>query len=141
MKFLLASFLALAFISCNHSAPDSKTLTIDSTILRVSDNKDIFGNWTMCAISSGGFIYQGNTCKIIHFDYNGKGFVETGALNPERFSWKLSKSNLKIFYNLYSGTTTFPDTNYFASFDQEKGRIILTLRNKDASHFLSKSTQ
>lgn len=43
MKFLFVSFVMTVFIACNQNSSDSAFSAIDADILKVSDNKNIFG--------------------------------------------------------------------------------------------------
>ena len=38
-------------VSCNQDTANTKTNQNNSIDLEISDNKDIFGGWSMCAIS------------------------------------------------------------------------------------------
>lgn len=128
----------LALISCNQESSKSKSNQNNSKPLTITDNKDIFGSWSLCSRSGKGTMIQMNTCPLIVFKNNGRGFVQNNSTITENFDWVLNKRNMRIIYANKSANLTFPDTNYYADFNKNKDRIDLMLRHNDQYFYLSK---
>ena len=125
-------------VSCNQDTANTKTNQNNSIDLEISDNKDIFGGWSMCAISDNDMMIQMNTCKTIILKPNGTGYIENNSLIIETFEWTLKNLGLKIIYGNKPLNSTFPDTTYYTYFTKQKDRIDLILRHKGQSYYLSK---
>ncbi|MFM2326527.1 MAG: hypothetical protein RIR31_729, partial [Bacteroidota bacterium] len=125
-------------VSCNQKSSNTKANQNNFTEATTTDNKDIFGTWTMCSSSDKDAMIQMNTCPIIVFKNNGRGFVQINLLITENFDWTLEKRSMKIIYANKNATLIFPDTNYYADFNKQKGRIDLMLRHNDNIYYLSK---
>ena len=135
---LIKLLLGVLLISCNQDNSSKKTsnnFINDSTI---SNTRDIFGHWTMCATSGNGVMIQGNTCKNIVFNNNGIGYIENNSLISENFNWTLKKPGMKIINYVGINSPTFPDTFYYAFFTKSDSGIDLILSHNDNSYYLSK---
>ena len=108
---------------------------LNSPNLKVTDNNEIIGNWTMCATSKNGLMTQMNICAIIAFNNNGTGHVERNSVVSETFAWKFKNSGLIIYGNRNS---EFPDTFYYAKITERDNQLDLILNHYDNSYFLSK---
>lgn len=135
MKSLIFIYYLLTVFSCNPETSSSKVDDIKSTDLTVSDNADIFGNWTMCATSENGAIYQMNNCAIVVFNKNGTGRIERNSIISETFTWKLKTPSLVINS---SKNSEFSDTFYYATITKRDGRIDFILNHNDKKYYLSK---
>ncbi len=134
--FLLLMIIFLV-ISCEEE-PSKTKADIESSRRAISDNKDIFGSWTMCSTSDGYNMIQMNTCPIVRFNFNGTGSVEKNSLNVENFIWSLKSPGLIITYNDAPQNLTFADTFYYVSFDKRKDKFYLMLRHNEQSYYMSK---
>jgi hypothetical protein len=138
MKTAISVFGLIMIFSCNQSATTSKTDQNNFKDLKISDNPDIFGAWTMCATSSNGMMIQMNTCKTIVFDNNGTGHIGNNSLFSENFTWTLKNPEIKITYSNNNPNVTFSDTLYYANFTTKDNRTDLILTHNDYSYYLSK---
>ena len=138
MKELLVLFSFLILYSCNSDQSHDRLLHVKSIETDISDNKDIFGTWTMCSSSSNGAMIQPNTCQTIVFNSNGTGYIENNAIATENFNWTLKMPGMKIHYPKNLAKQTFPDTTYYVDFSKRDNRIDLILRHNDNSYYLSK---
>jgi hypothetical protein len=138
MKTAIVIFCLVLNFSCNQDASTSKVSKNNSVDLKISDNPDIFGTWTMCATSGNGMMIQMNTCKTIVFNNNGTGHVGNSSLITENFVWTLKNPGMKIIYNNSNSDFTFSDTFYYANFTKRENRTDLILTHKDNSFYLSK---
>jgi hypothetical protein len=137
-SMLLLFLFTQVLVSCNQKSSNTKANQNNFTEATTTDNKDIFGTWTMCSSSDKDAMIQMNTCPIIVFKNNGRGFVQINLLITENFDWTLEKRSMKIIYANKNATLIFPDTNYYADFNKQKGRIDLMLRHNDNIYYLSK---
>ena len=135
MKSLLFILYLITVFSCNPESSSSKVEDINSTALKISDNADIYGNWTMCATSENGVMYQMNICAIIVFNKNGTGRVERNSIISETFTWKLKTPGLVINSNKNS---EFTDTFYYATITKQDERIDLIFNHNDKKYYLYK---
>ena len=136
MNQLFVSFSILAFISCNSNTPDqNKAVNTTPIDLRITDNMDILGNWSMCSTSSNGSMIQYNVCPTVAFRFDG-----TGSANTENFSWSFKKGNLNILYANKDSNITFPDTTYFGTINKQDNIMNLTIQQLkgDSKYYLSK---
>lgn len=133
MKILITIITVIFFISCNQTNSSSH-ITVsqkDSSILKISDNEDIFRIWTMCATSDSNVMTQMNVCSTIGFNRNGTGYVGNNSLALENFRWTLKNAGLKIY-----NSSIFPDTTYYANFINQNGLLHFTLTHKEMSYYL-----
>ena len=135
--FIGASLMAL--LSCNQNSYEKQVLPNYLKDINISDNQNIFGEWTMCSNVSGGKMTQMNVCPIIVFKLNGMGSVEHNSVTSENFMWTLKKNNLKIIDGYKNSNSIFQDTSYYVSFYKEKDGIDLIIHHNDDSYNLSKS--
>jgi len=138
MKTKIIIFCLLLNFSCSQDTSTPKVSDDNSVDLKISDNSDIFGVWTMCATSGNGMMIQMNTCKTIVFNRNGTGLVGNSSLITENFLWSLKNPGMKIIYSNNNHDITFSDTFYYASFTKRDNRTDLILTHKDNSFYLSK---
>ena len=138
MKTLLAIFCIMLLFSCNQDSSTPKVRNNNMGDLRISDNPDVFGTWTMCATSGNGIMIQWNTCKTIVFNNNGTGYGGTNSIITENFVWTLKNPGMRIVYYDNNSDRTFSDTFYYANFTKRDNRTDLILTNNDNSFYLSK---
>ena len=123
--------------SCNQNKSNKSSLTHlnDSDI---SDNNDIFGTWTMCAVSDSSTITQMNVCPTITFDSAGTGYVQKGIVITENFVWTLKKNDFKIETRNRISSPTFRDNRYYAYLTRQKDTTNLLLRHNNQSYYLTR---
>ena len=137
MRTSITLLLIMAITSCN-SDSENKTNPTGIVELNVSNNKNIFGTWSMCASYGNGTMVQFNTCPTIVFNKTGTGFVARNSIISENFTWTLKEPHLKILYINKGPDCTFPDTNYYADINKKIEGVDLILRHNDHSYYLSK---
>lgn len=126
MKYFMIFFVF--FVSCKQTTDESTKSTFGA--ICCTDNKDIYGSWRMCAISSNNTMIQYNVCKTIHFNANGTGNVGNETLALETFIWDLKKGVLKIINNKMDANSLFLDTFYSTYFRQDSIGFSLMISNK-----------
>lgn len=130
--------MAISF-SCNQNTSNQKNINQSNHVdLKISDNPDIFGIWTMCATSGIGIMIQMNTCNTVVFNSNGTGSIENNSVIAENFVWALKNPGMTITYKNNNSNFTFSDTFYYADFSKKDNRINLILTHNDYSYYLSK---
>lgn len=138
MRQILFLIFILSIFSCNENKSKSEIESLNLLNIKISDDADIFGNWTMCSISGNGSMTQMNTCPIILFNPNGTGSMNNSPIG--NFSWTLKDKKLRILCFNQNSNCIFPDTNYFVIFNKTKDRSELTIQQKknDYFYYLSK---
>ena len=135
---LLSLFIGILLFSCNQENSEIKISKSNSRDSTISDYKDIFGEWSMCTTSSNGMMIEMNTCKTIVFNNNGTGYIGNNSSIAENFTWTFKKPGMKIMNTAQNADPTFPDTFYYADFNNREGRIDLILKHNNNSFYLSK---
>ncbi len=142
MKLLFSLSLILIITACNQDSTNSKINKPSYLDLKISDNQEIFGSWTMCASLGNGTLNQTNVCPRIIFKSNGTGNVEKSEsrdnpfLSSESFVWNLEKNHLTILSQ--SKNSTFSDTNYYVKFNKHEIEIDMTISHDDVSYYLKR---
>ncbi len=130
MKTIFILFFA-TIISCN-SDPTKIDIQNQAVLaeIKITDNTNIYGSWSMCSISGKGTMTQYNVCPTVSFNYNGLGTVGNNSTILEIFNWKLKKGVLTIFYGEQNLQPTFPDTTYIAFIGKNKNQSNFTIRQQ-----------
>jgi hypothetical protein len=140
MKLISVLVFSFFIVSCQDTN-EERELEIDKQLLniRVSDNSEIFGTWTMCSMYSNLTSIQMNTCAEITFNSNGMEILK-GSANTENFSWTLREGTLKILNIGSNSISTFRDTTYLAFFDSVENHETLTvsLLEKSFAYYLTR---
>jgi hypothetical protein len=140
MKILFILFYILTIISCNQETlKNNKKLDTTLIDLRITDDMNILGNWTMCSEYGNGSMIQYNVCPIISFTFDGTGSVSKSSIITDNFKWKFNNRVLTIYDNKDTNST-FPDNAYFAIITKQKNNLDLVIQQQknDYSFHLSK---
>ena len=139
-KLVCLPFFLMVFFSCNHDSPGDQILPRHNIKdIGASDKQEIFGEWSMCSIVSGGMMTQMNVCPKVDFKLDGMGSVDMNSVITENFIWTLKNNKLRITNGYRKPNSTFPDSSYFAYFVKNKHGLDLTLRQGDDEYYLSRS--
>lgn len=128
----------ILLLSCNEHPGQIKMAQIDSLGLRSSENKEFFGNWSLCSWSTGNKYYFTGICRTIVIDSNGFGKVGSSDFQWEYFRWTLKDSKMEISYDLNFANKLFPDTLYYMRFNKEQDFIELKLTHGITSYYLTR---
>lgn len=126
MKQLLISIFILTITSCDQNTPE-KTSSTNSNApdLRITDDLDILGKWSMCHTFSNGILTSYNVCPIVSFNFDGTGDVNSS----EKFRWTFRKGLLIFIYSPKGSASTFGDGSYTGTFTKRDGYLELLLRD------------
>src|SRR5436305_2987339 len=136
MKYQLYLIIIIIFISCNNTKQKKYF-----TLVSITDNKNIFGQWQMCSVSdSSGMMTTSNVCSIITFNIYGTGLITDASGMQENFTWSLKNRTLKISHQFKKSNDTFSDTAYIISFEKETQLIKLQIQqvNNNEIYYLTK---
>ena len=136
-QFYFLIYILFTF-SCNQNKSKTEITSLNLLAIKITDDADIFGKWTMCTTSGNGYMTQKNVCPVIMFNQNGTGVVDNSSIG--NFSWTLRDKKLHILCFDQKSNCTFPDTNYIAIFNKTENGVELTINQneKDYSYYLAR---
>jgi hypothetical protein len=130
----------MLIISCNqHNSSVDKKIEKTQYDIKISDNVDIYGKWTMCSVFGNGIITQYNVCPKVFFNSNGSGSVGDNLITGEYFNWTLKNGTLTIKHTNKISNVTFRDSIYSVIINKhDKNKdLTITQPQKDYIYYLS----
>ncbi len=131
MKTIFLLLFIVTIISCKSDTTkndkQNQALLAD---IKITDDTDIYGSWSMCSTSGNGSMTQYNVCPTVSFNHNGTGTVGNVSAILENFNWTLNKGVLTILFGRQSLQRTFPDTTYIAFIGKKNNNFNLTIRQQ-----------